>query len=487
MNLDGTEVNLPEGEELAMQALQSADPAIGMSGPDLVAIREKVDTSDLVQVSSLSEHAARSTRFPRWSYAAAAAVLLVGIGSGAGYSIAALHSGTHQNLVSSSACKTGHPNCNDTGSTHGISMICTAESVAAGAGCNDTPRTLAGSISTTSGALGSTAAKSSSFGAYQGRPWLTPADSLSDTPGTGHAYIMSNKGIDRSAIVQNLIDAFDIGEHSIKHNSAMDDTDIKDSNTPASIGISSPDNSLSAWWYDNIDNGPDACNAELFKLDPRMHGAELKSGACAIKTGKVLSDSAAIDSAKDIFSKAGLDLDNVMWETNSGSPYFGQGANEAPMPYIQVVAHITVEGQDTTLEWNIEFAPDKSVIHASGIFVKPVQVPDYETVGAKTAVLRSQDLKWSEFEGPQLQMPSNGDVYFGGDMRGYGGGKFATDADGRPLLQMQLDQAEITSAQPSLGSFVIDGTWTMLPVYKLTDGERTWTQLAVADKYLQVK
>ena len=47
MNLDGTEVNPPEGEDHVLKALQSVDPAIGMDQPDLVAIRAKVDTSDL--------------------------------------------------------------------------------------------------------------------------------------------------------------------------------------------------------------------------------------------------------------------------------------------------------------------------------------------------------------------------------------------------------------------------------------------------------
>jgi hypothetical protein len=46
---------------------------------------------------------------------------------------------------------------------------------------------------------------------------------------------------------------------------------------------------------------------------------------------------------------------------------------------------------------------------------------------------------------------------------------------------------EITKAEPGLAGFYIDNALVMLPVYKLTGGGRTWTQLSVADKYLQVE
>jgi len=488
MNLEGSEVNPPEDEDLALQALQASDPAIGMDQPDLVAIREKIDTHELAEVHGLNDHAARKSRFPRWSYAAAAAVLLVGTGTGAGYSIAALHAGTNQKVVGSAMCAAGHPNCNGQGQTAGAFRCSTSAPT-----CSDStsPQLVASGLSTRVGSdvisSGLAKAKSTNSSGYQGRPWLTPANSLSDTPGTGHAYIMSDAGLDRSAIIQKLIDAFNIGEHSIKHNSALADTTVTADNSPATINLSPSSDYLSGWMYSNVDNGPDACAKDLYNYIPKMHANDLKPGECTVKTGEVLSNAVALNLAKEIFGTAGLDLANVTWDTESGSQYFSQGKNADPQPYIQVVAHMTVEGQETSLSWSVEFAPDKSVIWASGTFAQVVQVPNFDTVGAKSAVLRSQDLKWSEFAAPQLQTTSNGYVSLEGDTPIAQGGSAPTDADGRPLLQIQLDQAEITSAEPSIGEFWINGTLAMLPVYKLSDGSRTWTQVSVADKYLQVK
>jgi len=491
MNLDGTEVNLSEGEEHALQTLQASDPAIGMDQPDLVAIREKVETSELAEVSSLSAHAARSTRFPRWSYAAAAAVLLVGVGGGAGYSIAArgqIESLDNQQVAM--ACTPEEPNCNDTDLTGGISMICTAESVAGGESCNDTPRTLAGTSPGYAAGKSSVSGASLTLGSsaiWRGSAWLTPADSLPDAPGTGHAYIMSAKDLDRGDAVKNLIEAFGIGSHQIRHRSAEDGTRVTENDTRATIELAPQADSLVYWYYDNPDNGQYACEenyGERAKTD--------SSGPCKIKTGKALSDSEALSVAKEIFGTAGLDLSNVTWETHSGKQAFGQDENGLARPYIQVVAHVTVdghelEGPDTVWQWTIELAPDKSVVHAGGIFTKAVAVPDYEIVGAKTAVLRSQDLKWSMAYGGPQPIYGSDRVYATGV--GYAlSSSQDLDDQGRPLLQVQFDQVEITKAELGLGGFYLgNDTYVVLPIYKLTGGGRTWAQLAVADKYLQVK
>ena len=474
MNLDGTDVNLPEGEAHALQALRSADPALDIAQLDLVALREKVDTSDIADVSSLNEHAARTTRFPRWSYAAAAAVVALGVGTGAGYSIAARGSdGKHASTAVLSAinamCSFKDPNCNDTPGQASTDTL-------AGASV-DLPKGYAAS-----------SIRSETSGDCCARAWLTPSDSLSDTPGTAHAYVMSTDKLDRSAAVKGLIEAFNMGPHSIKHSSPSDETRVTEDNSPAELSLSSNDNLLAGWFYDNIDNGPDACAKDLYNSIPKMHANDLKPGECEIKSGTVLSDADAIALAKDIFEKAGLDLDNVTWETNSGKTYFPRGENNPPYPYIQVVADMTVEGQDTGLQWTIEFAPDKSVIHASGVLAQPVRVPDYETVGARTAVLRSQDLTWADSYGPEPISEGNR-VNGLSDLVVYVGTQSGPplDAQGRPVLQARFDRVEITKAEPGLAGFYIDNALVMLPVYKLMGGGRTWTQLSVADKYLQVE
>ena len=489
MNLDGTEVNPPEGEDHALKALRSADPAIGMAQPDLVAIRDTVDTSDLAGVSSLSEHTARTSRLPRWSYAAAAAVLLVGVGGGTGYAISAK---SHTPLGTTSLgayCGEQDANCNDTGLSGQISAMCAEGNPQ----CNDTPGTLEGTYA--QGVAGKTAdlGASSVASSWIGRSWLTPADSLSDTSGYGHAYILSADDLDRSAAVKRLIDAFDIGPHKIRHRSAKDGTSITENDTRATVELAAQDGSLVYWFYDNPDNGQYACEKEYGERPVKD-----SSAPCKIKTGEALSDAEAIAVAKKVFGTVGLDLANVTWETNSGKQHFGVDENQKPLPYVQVVAHMTIdghniEGRDTVLQWSIELAPDKSVVHAFGIFAKTIQVPDYEIVGAKTAVLRSQDLKWSTAFGPEPIYNSDQGVVEGvgypGRVVPYGTTvKQNLDDQGRPLLQVDLDQVEITKAEPALGGFYLaDNSYVILPVYKLTGGDRSWIQVAIADKYLQVK
>jgi len=301
---------------------------------------------------------------------------------------------------------------------------------------------------------------------------------------------MSAKDLDRGATVNNLIEAFGIGSHQIRHQSAQDGTRVTENDTRATIELAPQADSLVYWYYDNPDNGQYACEKEYGERPVKD-----SAGPCKIKTGKALSDSVALSVAKDIFGTAGLDLSNVTWETHSGKQAFGQDENGLARPYVQVIGNMTVdghelEGPDTVLQWTIEFAPDKSVVHAGGIFTKAVAVPDYEIVGAKTAVLRSQDLKWSmAYGGPQPIYGSDQVYPLGDTVVGYAlSSSQAVDDQGRPLLEVQLDQVEITKAESGLGGFnLANNTYVALPIYKLTGGGRTWAQLAVADKYLQVK
>ena len=469
MNFDDNEANFSNGEDSALNALQASDPALGLGEPDLVAIREKVDTGHTSAVSIHSSHVSRPARFPRWSYAAAAAVVAMGVGTGTGYSIAA--KGSESSVASPQIyadCVSPTQPCND--------VLTKAEAL----------KTF-GSASSLESKTMSSSSTVSRYG-WSGGSWLTPAESLSDTPSDGHAYIMSSDGLDRGDAVRNLIEAFNFGPHKIKHNSAQDETTVTENDSQAAISLAPSDNNLAPWWYDNQDNGQYACE-ESSPLSPKMRTTDSKSKKCSIKTGTALTHSEATAVAKEIFSKAGLDMNNVTWEAHSGEQYFGVDENNKPRPYVQVVAHMTVEDQDTTLEWTIELAPDGSIVHASGILAKPTQVPDYETVGAQTAVLRSQDKKWSDFQGPQLIPNADGTISFEGDTPGMLGGasKVSLDSEGRPALEIQLDQVTITSAEPSLYGFWLNNTLAVLPVYKLTGGGRTWIQLSVADKYLLVK
>ncbi len=461
MNTNDSDLNLPDDGEYGLQELRSADPASGIAQPDLVTIREKVDTSGSAEVTSLSEHAARRARFPRWSYAAAASVLMLGVGTGAGYSISAMHSGTNQQLTSANSCKASAPNCNDTGTAGPQALI---------------PNGSAGADFKLSGSSASSALSSSAI-RFGVRPWLNPSDSLSDESGIGHAYILSTDHSDNTKAVANLVDAFNFGPHKIKADKYS--TDIEETGSSARITLlTNKAAPLANWYYENPANGNDACNNFPGNKQPD----------CEPKTGVQLSDEVAISVAKEVFGKAGLDLENVTWETHSGKDVWGLDKNDKPYPYVQVIAHLTVEDNDTSLSWNIELAPDKSVIHANGYLAKLVQVADYETVGAKTATLRTHDVKWSQFTYANPSFDGNLVGALVDYAQGYGPNNYSLDLDdqGRPVLNANVYQAEITGAEPALGGFYMNGSLVMLPVYKLTDGKNTWMQLSVADKYLKM-
>jgi len=459
MNSDDTQSSQSDPKDEALETLASLDPALGAPKPDLAAIRSRVDTDTISTVLELDYGSVKTRRIPKWTYAAVAAVVAMGVGTGAGYSIAAR--GHNTSSTSANACKASAPNCNDTGAGRQGDFISSGS---------------AGSELKLSG----TAASSMTLTRFGATPWLNPVDSLSDESGLGHAYIFSTEDLDNTKAVANLIDAFAFGPHKIKSDKYS--TDVEETGSSARVTLSTNKaDTLANWYYENPANGNDAC----------VNFPGNKQPDCEPKTGVKLSDDVAISVAKEIFGKVGLDLENVIWETHSGKYVWGVDKNNKPYPYVQVIARMTIEGNDTSLAWNIELAPDKSVIHANGYLAQLIQVPDYETVGAKTATLRTHDVKWSTFRSVNSGFDGNlvGAMidYAPGYGPGYGpNNKISLDDQGRPELHANVYQAQITGAEPALGGFYLNGTLVMLPVYKLTDGEHTWTQLSVSDKYLNM-
>ena len=461
------------GEESNFQAfatLQKSDPATNVAPADLQNIRAKVTTDE--GPVSLAKFA-RVRQLPKWSYAATAAVVALGIGTGAGYSVAAHNSKPTTSQVVS-----------DTGS---ISAICVA-----GTGpCMDTPGpgpNQTGSTGQTS-ALGSRLSSSkldasvdglSGRSVWNGRPWFTPGPDITDTAGQSVGYIFSDAGLDRHALLRKLITAFSIdGAKTTSDNYNLQIT----SKTPGEgLSIGGADDQLLNFWYDNPASGPNACyvsEPDAPKV-PSNGESTTPTPRCSVITGPVVSRGSALDIAKNIFGQAGLDLENVSWETNSGADYFGTDSDNKPQPYIQVVAHMLVDQQDSQLAWTMDIAPDKSIVHASGYLSKPVATATYDIVGAKTAVLRSQDLKWSTY-GPEILNPGQGL----GDVGQVPDTSPTRDSQGRPVLPLILDEAVITSSEPGLYGMYLDGyTYALLPAYKLCDAKNCWMQVAVADKYL---
>jgi hypothetical protein len=176
----------------------------------------------------------------------------------------------------------------------------------------------------------------------------------------------------------------------------------------------------------------------------------------------------------------GLKESEANWSVADTS-WFGTGPDGKSIPFRHVTASVLVDGLDSGMEWSIDLGPDAQVASANGFFGTFTATANYDTVGAKTATLRSQDPRWNSF-GPN-EKGSGAPIAYAKDAGTSPGG--TTDSQGRPLLVSNIDEATITKATPSLSQYYLaDGTVALLPAYDLTDGKRTWVQISIADSYV---
>ena len=193
-----------------------------------------------------------------------------------------------------------------------------------------------------------------------------------------------------------------------------------------------------------------------------------------------MSKGKAIAAAQKIFAILGLKESEANWSVADTS-WFGTGPDSKPLPFRHVTATLIVDGLDSGMEWTMDLGPDGQVSSANGFFGEFTATANYDTVGAKTATLRSQDPRWSSF-GPNEKGGGYPIAYAKTTGTTPGG---STDSQGRPLLVSNLDEATITKATPSLSQYYLaDGRIALLPSYDLTDGTRTWVQISIADSYI---
>ena len=456
--MDHNDESSLDSESQALAVFAAADPSRDASEFEFKSIQRKLSETIKSKNSSTS-----GKQPPKWAFAAAAVVVALGFGTGAGYSIAAKGPDLNTSSKLTSDCLSATP-------------------------CNDLPAA--------PGALNSTKESKLSGiwqggGYFNGTTWLTPTESLSDTAGQEVGYLFSSEGIDRNDALVALANA--LGMSDFKTVTYDESTTLTEKDSDASLTLNGPSDSLMSWWFDQPSNSPNYCNQTFEEpqsdaISPRVMSSN-SSAPCVEKSGAKLSESEAIASAKEIFKSAGLDLNSVNWSVQSGANYFGSFDGK-DVPYVHVVAQLEINGQiiGSNLEWSIDLAPDKSIAHAYGFLSKPVPTAAYETVGAKTATLRSQDLKWTSNYSPQLidtadASPVSTDL----NPIGQQNTKPKVDDAGRPVLEVSMDDVRITSASNSLYSqYRSDGSLVLFPAYKLCGEGRCWNQISVADKYLEV-
>jgi hypothetical protein len=126
-------------------------------------------------------------------------------------------------------------------------------------------------------------------------------------------------------------------------------------------------------------------------------------------------------------------------------------------------------------------------LSANGFFAKFVPTTDYQIVGAKTAIERTQNALWANL--PAQEIFRDGYVY----PMELGVSNDSTDVArnqaGQPIIDAGVERIEIAKAEKSLISWYLnDGSTILLPAYLLSDSNaddsRQWLQLAIADEYV---
>lgn len=464
---DNTE-QIADGE--GFLTLKSNDPASNLAEPDLQAIRHKVAESDVTVTDIRLSGSSKAKQARKLAAPLIAASVALALGTGAGYSLAARgDNSSAQNSNTSAlapACPPSNPQCNS------------------GAGLEVAGKSASGISANRDSSF---ASANLAYYAY-GQMWFMPSAELSDEGGQAPGYVFSTDGMRPKDLSKQLIAAFGIAKHTVTEDEWS--INIKAADSDANLWLNKSDLN---WSFDQQSKGPYAYACENNPVDTSVvdaptegKGASVEpqpSSTCDPTAGKAISDNEAEAIAKKLFKELGLEESDAIWSVQSGSEYFG-----SQVPYVHVTAEVLVAGQKSGLAWSADIAPDKSIYAASGYLSKVQKTADYETVGPKTAALRSHDLKWANFYGPQYVDKSGSNNVL--PMLGRGANSNGTssekdlDSAGRPLLPLSLTKAEITSATPGLIGVNLNQNYTLLPAYKLCGSSGCWLQVAVADKYV---
>jgi hypothetical protein len=131
--------------------------------------------------------------------------------------------------------------------------------------------------------------------------------------------------------------------------------------------------------------------------------------------------------------------------------------------------------------------PDNKILSSYGFFAKFVPTAEYQIVGAKTAIERTQNALWANLAAQEIYR--EGYVY----PMDLGVSNKSSDVvrnqAGQPIIDAGVERIEIAKAEKSLISWYLnDGSMILLPAYLLSESEskdsRQWLQLAIADKYV---
>ena len=462
-------------QDSAWKALQASDPAISATVPDLNNLRVsiKIESEKVVSISK------RSWLTP---VAVAASVALF-IGSGAGYTVA-----KNANVTSETTTAMGVP----AGGVNGLGVSAGAD-------------------------------EKMSSGFWGGRPYLEAGSGISDSTGSRIGYTFDAKAYDRKAQLEVIADVFKIeGEISGNKTDGFFVGDQNYVNAVASTSGSSWDLSqIISWNYSNSAISPQCAGGNLpmsdtkvgtggtLAIDPVATSEPMPTvvpepiptvvpeptieplpepiqTGCVTPNGELPTDESATALAKADFAALGFDINSAQWSVFDGGQMWGY-SSESTSAYKSITAKVLVGGMATSQSWTMTVGPNKSIISAAGFYTNFIPTAEYNIVGAKSAIQRSQDAQWLNLA-PQEIYP-DGYVYPMSVERGTAVPSVTRNSKGQPILDAGLDRVTITKAEESLISWYLnDGSSILLPAYLLSEdsssNSRQWIQLAIANEYV---
>jgi hypothetical protein len=439
----------------AWEALTANDPAKLAANPALDAIKASV----LSEASKIAPISKRSWLAP---VAVAASVALF-VGGGAGYTIAA------QSAADSS-----------------------------------------GSISAPAVEMGGAAGAEDSKMAYWGGSVFLEADSgVTDTSGSAIGYTFDASDIDRKAQLQKIADIFSVnGEITGSNKDGYFVGDPSYANAVAQISGASWDLSqLVTWNYSDSSVSPTYCGENLPMYGTKSSGdapasvttTEVTTSEpmptiepapapteCVQPSGVLPTNDSALSLAKEKFQALGFDSAAANWSATDGGGIWGY-SSELSGAYKLVTAKVMVDGFDSRQSWTMMVGPDDTILSANGFYADFVPTAEYETVGAKTAIERSQTGLWFNLS-PQ-EVYKDGMIYPMEIGTNANPTAVTKNSAGQPILDANVDRVSVSSAEKSLVLWNLnDGSMILLPAYLLSestsDNSRQWLQLAIADKYV---
>ena len=471
--------NAGSANDQAWELLQVNDPANSAGAPDLAAIRASVlaESGKVVPISK------RSWLAP---VAVAASVALF-VGGGAGYTIAAQSSGESSNSIAASVPEMG--------------------GVKSGS------------------ATGSQDAKMSSI--WGGRAYLEAGTGISDTSGVQVGYTMDASDINRKDQLKQVAGVFSVSGKIT--GSKKDGYFVGDQNYVKAVaqisGASWDLSQLITRNYSDSSVNPVYCGGNFPMYDTKSSSVggsatadlatpmpEMTSEAmptaipepttapeptaipepapapteCAQPSGTLPSDESALALAKEKFGALKFASDSADWSVVDNGGQWGYNA-EMASAYKLVTAKVSIDGIYSNQSWSMTIGPDNAILNATGFFAKFVPTAEYNIVGAKTSIERTQNGLWANL--PPQEVYKEGMVYPMEMGINSNPSKVARNKAGQPVLDANVDRITISKAETSLMSWYLnDGSTILLPAYLLSENDskdsRQWLQLAIADEYV---